>query len=88
MYCLRGCPRGAYRSSPYPQAECLMVGYRSPIALQDVYLKGSRTALTRWRSIPVPACPVPARMMQESMQLIAWKYFQNLMCSRRQKFPQ
>jgi len=66
-----------------------MAGYRLPGTLQDVYLTGSRTArMTRWRQMSVTTCSVPALMMQESMQQIAWKYFRHLMCSRQQKFPQ
>jgi len=81
--------RAPCHSSPCRRGEYRRAGYRLPEALQDEYLTGSRTArMTRWRQLPAPVCSVPALMMQASMQQIAWKYFRNLRCSQRQKFPQ
>ena len=75
------------RSSPFLREVCLRAECRSPGALQDVYLRGPR--MTRMRlKMPERACPAPARMRQASMRQIVWKYFRNLMYSRRQKFPQ
>jgi hypothetical protein len=81
--------RGLSHSSPFLRAEYLMGMCRLSEALQGVYLTGPLTArMIRRRQMPATACSVPARMWQESMQQIAWKYFRNLMCSRRQKFLQ